>query len=306
MTVYEGNKRKYIIKVLISITRHHYIKWLTASSIFNEYSFNVSDAVYQMGQLKMEQVKQYVFENAFLHKNLWFIYEEIKGFKEIADLLMYLSPRICYCPEVILLDILRSSRKIRIINTNNPGIYQIYPIYYDKLPSSREEMVRAIKIFIRSYVLLVFDIEKRPITLSELYQLFIREEKPYTSAREYKVIELLIKDKDYSIKDILLLIDSNGISTPEELFTDIVKHDYNHFFRMIDDYYGSKEWKEEERIRAYIKLYDIYAHSENPQKAAELGNIILENLNKSNLNERVQKSLRRIILRNKERVTYGV
>src|SRR5690554_4392862 len=305
MEIYGKTKKRYINKVLIKITRRHYITWLTASSIINGYSFNVINAVYQMEQYRMEKIKQYVFENAFLHNNLWLIYEEIKDFKIIEDLLIYLSPKKCYCPEVFLLDILRNSGKVRILNTDYPGVYQIYPDY-NKIPNSKEEIIRAIKTFVRYYTLMVFDIEKKPMTLNELYRLFINEDKPYSYAREYKIIELLMNDKRYSIKDILMLTVGNGINTPEEKFIDIIKDDYNHFYRIVDEYYGSKKWKDEEKVKAYIKLYDIFIHSKNPKKADELGDIILENLNKSKLNERQRRSLRRIILRNKERVNNGV
>lgn len=306
MVIHEKNQRKYIKKLLIKITRYFYTKWYMSSPLINKYTFNINDAVYEMGGYKMEKIKQYVYENAFTHENLWLVYEVIKDYKNIVELLIYLSPRSCHSPEHILLNILRYSSKIRILNTDIPGVYRIFPIDYEKIPASKEEIIRAIKTFIRSYILLIFDIDKTPRTLTELYQLFIREEISYSTANEYMIIDLLMKERKYEITEIISLISSNSINTPEEIFIDIIKNDYNRFYRMIDDYYGSKGWSEDERLKACIKLYDIYLHEKESCKAESLGDIILENLDNSRFSKKQKSSLRRIILRNKERLNYGV
>ncbi len=306
MNINENNRQRYIEKVLIKITKYYYIEWLLSSSVYKKYTFNVNDAVSRMSLLKMEQIKQCVLENAYFHSNLWIIYEEIKGFKKITDLLLYLAPNYNSSPEIVLLDLIRSSNRVRIVNTDtdNPDIYRIYPIDYSKTFTSKEDIVGAFKTFMRSYVLFIFDIEKVPRSLTELFQFFINEQKPYSSARHYNVIELLIKD-NYTVKEILKLA-CEGMTNPEYFFKDVIKHDYNHFFRMIDDYYGSKEWTLENKIKAYIKLYDIYSHGNKSEKTEELGSFILENLNEGSFDERFKRSIRRIILRNTERGNYGI
>lgn len=304
MKINGNNKNRYTKKILVKITKYYFIEWLIYSSVLKNYHFNVNDAVSRMSSLKMEQIKQCVLENAYFHSNLWFIYEEIKGFKKITDLLLYLAPNYNSSPETVLLDLIRSSNRVRIVNTDNPDIYRIYPIDYSKTFTSKEDIVGAFKTFMRSYVLFIFDIEKVPRSLTELYQFFLNEQKPYSSARHYKVIELLIKD-NYTVKELLNLA-CEDMTNPEYFFKDVIKHDYNHFFRMIDDYYGSKEWTLEDEIKAYIKLYDIYSHGNKSEKTEELGSFILENLNKGSFGERFKRSIRRIILRNRERGNYGI
>ena len=309
MRVPEREESRYIYRFLVRITRYFYAQWYLSSEELNRYRINICEAVYSMGRYKMEKIKQYVYENAFIHEKLWTVYEEIKDFKEVADLLAYLSVNCCHSPEHTLLHILRCSNKIRILNTDNPGVYLIYPVAPEKLPDTREGLVTIIKNFVRSYVLLILDINKEAMSLYDLYCLFIKEEYSYANASDYIFIKSLMEKKQLNMEDILLLANAGGINTAEGIFKDIIKTDYNRFYRIIDDYYGSKNWNDNEKIMAYIKLYDIYIRGKNARdidRAIVLGDYILANIDRGVLHERQKASLRRIILRNKERLSYGI
>lgn len=128
MGVVEREESRYIYRLLVRITRYFYAQWYLSSEEITNFNFDAREAVYSMGRYKMEKIKQYVYENAFVHEKLWAVYDEIKDLKEVADLLLYLSSNSCHCPEHILLTILRCSKHIRILNTGIPGVYRILPV----------------------------------------------------------------------------------------------------------------------------------------------------------------------------------
>lgn len=130
----EREEERYIYNFLEKITDCFYAEWYLCSEEISNFNIDIHEAVYNMGRYKMEKIKQYVYENAFIHEKLWTVYEEIKDFKEVADLLVYLSSNPCHCPEQTLLNILRCSKNIRILNTDVPGVYRILPVY-EQIPA---------------------------------------------------------------------------------------------------------------------------------------------------------------------------
>ncbi len=293
MEITSNNKEKYIKKVLILALKSYCFRWL-GEGPFNS-GFNIERTVNQYDQLKMEQIKQYVYEQCFYHDNLWCVYEEIKDFKDIKDLLYYLAPRDYYNPESTLLSILRNSGKINIVNKEKSNRYFLKNNNTEDLPASRDEITRNLKTFIRSYVELIFIIEKQAFTLDDLYQYFRQEKVEYNSAKKNQIFLLLMDKKEKSIEEILSLIEGSVLKTPTQIFKDLIKTDYNRFIHIVDNYYGSKSWDNEAQLNAYLKLFDIYR--QDSEKAHELGKITLDLLEKSNFDERKKRRFSRLIKR---------
>ncbi len=293
MRISNKNRKRYIKRVLLIALKKYCYMWLGETPYCS--SFNLKNAVNRCSKIKMNQIKQYIYEKSFIHDNAWFVYDEIKNFEDIKDLLYYLAPKDCYDPESTLLHILRNSKGIKVVNKKRENRYYLRELK-GILPISSKEMVVDLKIYILSYVELLLIIKKRSLTLDELYNFFCKEEVKYNTAKNNEMFLYLKERKEKSIDEILNYINDDDLKQPDEIFQNLIKHDYKRFRHIIDDYYGSKKWAIDVKFKAYLKLFDIY--KSDKVKANKLGKIVLKLLEKSNLNNNKKRRLRRLIKRN--------
>ncbi len=290
MEINEYNKDIYVKKVLRQLLREFCLNW--TDNIFHT-EFHLDSAVNDCSRLKMEQIKQHIYENLYFHDNLWYVYETIKDFKDIKELLEYLSPDPYNSPEVVFLDIIRKSRKIDVKNNDIPGSYHI--VYHNDGDKTHDDVAAALKQYFRSYTDLLLNIKKRPYQLKKFYDLFLAEEIQYSFARNSEVFSYLQTKKKKTADEIIMMVNKNDLQSPREVFTELIKHDYNRFYRIINDYYGSKNWSNEIKFRAHFKLYDVLFTQGNNMMSDELGKWLLQNLEHSGYGEREIAMIKRLI-----------
>lgn len=289
------NRKRYIRKVLKHVLKKYYFKWL-GKKPFRTY-FTLEEAVNVCSKAKINIIKEYIYENSYLHKNLWYVYQEIKYFHDIKDLLYYISLKSCYNAETILLQILRGSKNFYIKNGDDGQTYLINTGVRDELEHT-DDLESKIKTFVRYYTKLLLNIKKRPKLIHELYNLVINEELSYDSARNGDIILEIINQNHKSIEDLIKLTSDDNLKYTEEIFSEIIRKDHNHFFRIIDDYYGSKDWDQELKFRGYFKLFDQYHYEKKYEKANILGGKVLEFLENSGLSDRQKDRIQRLIKKN--------
>ncbi len=238
------NQERYIKKTLTKIIRKMCYNWLIDDYPLTS-RFRLNKAVHDRGKVKMEQVKRCVYEEVFLHENAWKIHDKIKDFQVLDDLLNYLADEKYCNPEHVLLDIIRATNGLLIMNDEERDCYYVKKIYQDNLPASKEELKTDIKKFIISYVRIVFDIKKTVLSLNDLYQALIQEEIPYSAAREGRYIEELSRMNNLAMKEIIMLANEGKWLAPFAIFSDIITHDYHHFKKVKENYYLCKDWDEE-------------------------------------------------------------
>ncbi len=294
MEITSKNKERYIKRVLIIALKNYCYNWLNETSYRN--SFAIENVTKLCSKYRMRQVKQYIYENCFLHKNVWHVYERIKYFIDIRDLLYYLAPKNYYNPESTLLYILRNSKTFAIVNKQTDNRYYLRDNSKDNIPHISKELTRDLKIFIHSYVELLLNIKKEPFTLGELYSFFVNEELEYNLAKNKHVFLYLKEKESKNINEILRLISEDNLKSVDEIFKELIKYDYKRFVHMIDNYYGSKKWNKNVQFKAYLKLFDIYRRDK--EKARKLGKLTLQLMEESDLNNKQMKKIRRIIKRN--------
>ncbi|MFW6377710.1 MAG: hypothetical protein ACOCZ5_03590, partial [bacterium] len=262
------NKKRYIRRVLTSAIKKHYSRWIGRQP-FRNY-FTLKEAVNSCSRLKMETIKDYIYESSYLHKNLWHVFKEIEDFRDIKDLLYYISLKSCYSPETILLQILRENKDFYIKNGDEGQVYLISSGVMTVIEDT-DDLGPKIKTFIRYYTKLLLEIKKSPKTLRQLYHMFINKELSYDSARYGDIVLEIMKHNQKSIEEVIELISDDGLQSAKEIYLEIVRKDHNHFYRIIDDYYGSKDWDEELQFKGYFKLFDKYLYEKEYEKANQLG-----------------------------------
>ncbi len=297
MKITESNKQRYIKKVLKMVLKKHCYSWLGEEPMYS--SFDLKNAVNQNQEIKMDQIKTYIRGNCCIHENLWHVYEEIKNFKKFKDLLYYLAPRDYYNSRATLLLILRDSHKVKVVNKIEENRYYFTEVV-DNIPESKEELLRDLKIYIRSHIQILLDIKKEPLNLDKLYDLFVKEEEEYDSGKKSQVFMLLYENKGKSVNEILLLINENNLKTPKVIFKHLIKADHNRFSRIIDEYYASENWNKNVHFKANLKLYDKYYHEKKYNKADELRRKVLQHLEETNLDKHQKKRIKRLITGHKK------
>lgn len=111
-------------KILSEILEKYVFSWICNSSIGSD--INLSEVIDNYGHKKMELIKYEVESKIEKDNNIEFIYEEIKDFYELRDLLKYLSPKSYDTSESTLLDFIRDSNKIMIVEHKKDDIYKCY------------------------------------------------------------------------------------------------------------------------------------------------------------------------------------
>ncbi|MFW5987991.1 MAG: hypothetical protein ACOCQA_00970 [bacterium] len=297
MEVNYKNKETYIRRILATLIRNYSFKWL-ADDIFHS-KFDINKAVNKCSKFKMEQIKTYVYEKTLYNDNYWYIFLAIRDFKDIKDLLKYVSPYSYYRPEEIFLNIIRKSGKVNVQNTEEHGMYYIKYKGDKKMSYSQDEIVTSLKTFFRSYIELLLNIKKLPYNLDDLYNFFIVEEIQYSNAKNSSVFIYLKDYKKKTVKEIIKMISKDNLQSANEVFIKNIKIDHNRFYRIAEDYYGSKKWNAEVKFKADLKLFDKY-RKENKQIASLLGSRLLEKLEESSLTNMEKGMVKRLVKKNME------
>mgnify|MGYP006288036429 CR=1 FL=1 len=319
MEITDRNKDRYIRYVLKILIRYYSYKWL-GDKPFNS-GFIPEAAVNKWSTIKINPITPHFGRNPVYkprpgwlagvilllfapkkiekkHNSEHFIYNEIRYFNDIKDLLNYLAPKPYYTPGSTLIYISRQSKKINIKYKEESFKYFIEDRGEIELPDSKGEMVSSLKTFFRSYALLLLDMKKEPLTINQLYQSLLDEEIQYMMAKNSEIVMYLIQEKNKTIKEILKTAGQNSLKSPSEIFRYLITHDYNRFTKLIDDYYLSKKWDDEIKFKAYLKIYDKYYHENKYNKANQLGDVILDLLDSSGLNESKKNRIKRLIQKN--------
>lgn len=123
MVITEKNKKEYVRRTVKEVIKKLSYKWMTDENYGK--GCHIEKAVNECSRAKMIQIKQIIYEASYLHENLWVVYEEIKDFRDIKELLNYISDVNYYDPATILLNLVRCSRNLNVRNDKKVNSYRI-------------------------------------------------------------------------------------------------------------------------------------------------------------------------------------
>lgn len=123
MEINENNKKEYVRRAVKEVIKSYSYQWLTDSEL--KRSCNIKKTVNKCSEAKMEQIKQCIYEASYIHENLWYAFEEIKDFRDIKELLNYISDVDYYDPATTFLHLVRCSRKVKVRNDKKADSYRI-------------------------------------------------------------------------------------------------------------------------------------------------------------------------------------
>ena len=123
MVINEQNKEEYVRRAVRKVVKNFSHQWMRGEG--SRRLCNVEKAINDCSKAKMDQIKQCIYEASYLHENLWYAYEEIKDFHDIRELLDYLSEKSHYDPATTLLQLVRCSRDMRVMNDKSCNSYKI-------------------------------------------------------------------------------------------------------------------------------------------------------------------------------------
>jgi len=288
-----NNSEKYVKRVLFKLLNQYIIKWLGSTE--RKSSFKLTESVNFCGQHKMDLVKYHVESLMEEEPNLQYVYEEIKNFREFKDLLNYLSPHPYDTPESTLLEIIRNNERIIITEHCSNDYYKYKVINNEQNDNNITEKISKLNSYFRSYVKIIFDLKKRAFTLNQLYKFFLEEEIEYSLAKNSEEFLYFKENKSLTVKEIIKLIEGEEIKTPKEIYFDIIKKDYSNFYRIIDEYYGLKDWPVDVKFDVYLKLFDHYWQEKIAEKYKPLGDKVLDLMPEKELDKSKKKKLEKNI-----------
>lgn len=293
------DSEKYTKRILTKLLKNYVLEWLGATEFRS--TFNLKDAVDYCGQHKMELITYHVESLMEENSRLEQVYEKILNFRDFRDLLNYLSPHTYDTAESTLLDFLRNHEKITIIEHEADDTFKFY--LTEELTEYREEAekIANLSIYFRSFVEILLDIKKEVFSFDELYEFLLEEEISYDLPKNNQDFLYFRKEKSYNIPEILKLIEGEKITTPKKIFIYQIKKDHNRFYKIFDNYYGSKCWNTETKFQAYLKLFDKFLQNKNKEKYKYLGKKVLDlipRVDKSKYKtKRLEKNIKRILER---------
>ena len=293
------DSEKYSKRILTKLLKSYVLEWLGATEFRS--TFNLKDAVDYCGQHKMELITYHV--ESLMEENSRFehVYEKIINFRDFRDLLNFLSPHPYDTAESTLLEFLRNHEKITIIEHEADDTFKFY--LTEELNEYREEAekITNLSVYFRSFVEILLDIKKEIFSFDELYEFLLEEEISYDLPRNYQDFLYFRKEKSYDVPEILKLIEGEKITTPKKIFRDQIKKDYNRFYKIFDNYYGSRSWNRDAKFQAYLKLFDEFLQNKNKEKYKYLGKKVLDLIPKVDKSkyktERLEKNIKRILER---------
>ncbi len=299
MYVNSINQEKYIKRILRKLLNKYVLEWLGATEFRSKFS--LKDSVDYCGQHKMELITYHVESLMEENNKLEYVYERILEFKDFRDLLNYLSPRSYDTAESTLLDLLRNHEKITIIEHNENDTFKFY--LTKELNEYREETekITNLSIYFRSYVEILLDVKKEAYNFDQLYEFLLDEEISYDLAKNHQDFLYFRKEKAYTVPEIIKLLEGEKIMTPKKIFIKQIKKDYNRFYKIFDNYYGSKSWNEETKFQVYLKLFDQFLQNKDKDKYRYLGKKVLDFIPKVDKSKfktnRLEKNIKRILER---------
>ena len=113
-----------IKKLLTQIFKNQVVEWLGSTESRNK--FNFKDAIDSCGKHKLDLIIYHVESLMEENSELKPVYERIIEFRNLRDLLNYLSPHSYDTAESTFLEILRNHKKIRIIEHEKDDIFKFY------------------------------------------------------------------------------------------------------------------------------------------------------------------------------------
>jgi len=292
MNNYKINQ-KYSKKVLYFIFKKFIVCWLGDYPYY--FNFNPSDVVSNYSKHKMNIIKEYLKLKSSTNKNLETVFVEIKDFVYFEELLNYLSPSKLYSPEDTLIYLLHHYDKINIRYNHEHDSYKFFFSGDHKITSSGKQQLNDLSIFFRSYTEILLDVKREAKNLNKLYEWTLEGEMDYSLAKNYELFRVFYEEKGYSIKEILKLLDNDGIKVSKDIYFNQIKRDYNRFFRIIDNYYGLKSWDSKTNFKVHIGLFDKFYKQKDYKKISELGPKVLDLLPESGLKEREKKQISSLV-----------
>ena len=293
------NSEKYVKRILIKLLKNYVLEWLGATEYRS--TFNLKDSVDYCGQHKMELIKYHVESLMEYNDKIEYVYETIIDFNNFRDLLNYLSPRSYDTAESTLLEFLRNHEKITIVEHNENDNFKFY--LTDELDEYKEEKekIKSLSVYFRSYIEILLDIKKEAFDFDQLYKFLLDEEISYNLAKNHQDFLYFRKEKSYDIPEILKLIEDEKVITPKKIFINQIKKDYNRFYRIFDNYYGSETWNTDTKFQVYLKLFDKFYQNKNKEKYKHLGKKVLDIIpqidKKQFEKKRLEKNIKRILER---------
>jgi len=293
-----SQKEKFIKRVLKKILKEHSHRWLGDQPF--HYKFDINQVLDDYDNHVMQVLKEHLSHTAAVNENIRPVYEKVKDFKRIKDLLYYLRPKFFETPESILLYYLHRSSKYKIKQCERPGYYNLL-IKEEVDPEmiiKKENIARSLKTFFRSYTQLLLDVKKKPLNIFQLFELLLNEEVGYSYGKQKEVFIYLRQKNQKTIKEMLKLAAQEEVKAPLEIYENLVFKDHNRFFRIINNYPGSENWDEEVKLKVYLKLFDNFYKQGGKEEMAELGPEILDMLEEgSAVSSARGKTIRRLINR---------
>lgn len=290
-------KGKRIKEALIKLIMRYCSNWLTPNSF--DFTVNFEEVIDEYSEHKMELIKNHLCELKKENKNFKDVYDIIKDFEDIRDLLNYLSPRSYYTPEATLHFILENSDHFIVKKHEDYNDrYVINKKREVNLPESKDKLQILLKQFFRLYTKIIFDVKKSAFSLSELYNMVLEEEIDYDYAKSGEYIIHLLQENDQTIQDILKIAGSE-LNTPKEIYCEIIRRSYRYFYNIVDDYYGLKDWDDRVKFNVHIKIFDEYRNREGENKKKdELGKEVLALISKIDLKKNKRRRIERLIKKN--------
>lgn len=298
MDVYSVNTEKYNKKIITQTLKNYILEWLSDSGYGS--TFDLKETVDYCGQHKVNMLIYDIESLMEEDENYKSVYEKIIEFRNLRDLLNYLSPRSYDTAESTLLDIIRDYNKITIIEHKKNDKFKFYLTEELNEYIAESEKIANLSIYFRSYIKILLDIKKEAFNFEQLYKFLLEEEISYDLAKNYNDFLYFRREKSYSVPEILKLLEDEEVLTPKMIFVNQIKKDYNRFYKIIDNYYGLNDWDLETEFQVYLKLFDKFLQN-NKDKYKYLGQKVLEFIPKVDdekyKTRRLEKNIKRILER---------
>ena len=152
------NSEKYIKNFLIEILKKYVVEWLGSTEFRS--SFKLKDAVDYCGQHKIGLIIYHVESLMEENSELEYVYERILEFRDLRDLLNYLSPHSYDTAESTFLEILRDHEKITIIEHSEDDTFKFYLTKELDKYIEESEKISELSIYFRSYIEILLDVKK--------------------------------------------------------------------------------------------------------------------------------------------------
>lgn len=299
MNICPENSNRYTRRVLQIILKKYLFDWIGQFPNLN--TIKLSDVVYNFGEHKMNQIKFRVSALLSYNENIEYVYDKVDEFKDLKDLLIYLSPKDYYTPESVLLYYLNKIDYLNIEVCEDSCNYKFRTIEPYVLKDLDDKKLSELSIYFRSYAEILLDIKKITYSFDKLYNWLLDQEIDYDMPKNKEIFLHFYNKKEYSIKEILKLLSPNQFKAAKEIFIEQIKKDHNRFYKIIDNYYGLKDWNKNIEFNAYLKLFDMYYQQNQKEKYEQAGQKVLELLNIVDKSQNEKKRLEKIIKRILER-----